>query len=110
MNKIAFSVQGEGWDALINQKFGRADGFALYDPENDILTYHSNTTNLNAEHGVGIQTAQFVVSLGANTVVTGGNVGPKATEVLKHAGIKIIEFAGEVTVKEAYNKFFGNNK
>ena len=106
MKKIAFSVTGEGWDALINQKFGRADGFAIYDEENDILTYHPNATNLNAEHGVGIQTAQFVVSLGAGTVVTGGNVGPKASEVLKHAGVNIIEFAGEVTVKEAYDKFF----
>jgi len=102
--KIAFSAQGEGWEALVNQKFGRAAGFALYDGDNNKLTYHSNGSNLNAEHGVGIQTAQFVASLGANKVVTGGNVGPKATEVLNRAGIEIVEFVGEVPIREAYNK------
>jgi len=102
--KIAFSAQGEGWEALVNQKFGRAAGFALYDVDNNKLTYHSNGSNLNAEHGVGIQTAQFVASLGANKVVTGGNVGPKATEVLNSVGIEIVEFVGEVPIREAYNK------
>ncbi len=104
MSKIVFSAKGEGWDALVNDKFGRAPGFVLYDEEKDELSYHPNATNLNAEHGVGIQTAQFVASLGADVVVTGGNVGPKATEVLKHAGIKIIEFMGEIPIKKAYEK------
>jgi predicted Fe-Mo cluster-binding NifX family protein len=104
MSKIVFSAKGKDWDALVNDRFGRAPGFLVYDEEKDELTYHPNETNLNAEHGVGIQTAQFVAGLGADVVVTGGNVGPKATEVLKHAGVKIIEFAGEIPVKEAYEK------
>jgi len=104
MKRIAFSAKNEGWDAPMDQKFGRAAGFAVYDPENDILTYHTNASNLNAAHGVGIQTAQFVAGLSVDTIVTGGNVGPKATEVLKQAGIKIIEFAREISVKEAYNQ------
>ena len=108
MSKIAFSTQGEGWNALVNQKFGRATGFALYDEESDTLSFHTNASNLNAEHGVGIQTAQFVVSLGADMVVTGGNVGPKATQVLEHAGVKIVEFAGETTIREAYNHLVKN--
>lgn len=104
MSKIAFSAQGEGWNALVNQKFGRAAGFVLYDEESNTLSYHTNASNLNAEHGVGIQTAQFVASLGADIVVTGGNVGPKATQVLNHANVIIVEFAGEVSIKEAYNQ------
>ncbi len=105
MSKIVFSAKGESWDALVNDKFGRAPGFLVYDDEKDKLTYHPNGANLNAEHGVGIQTAQFVANLGADIVITGGNVGPKATEVLKHAGVKIIEFVGEIPVKDAYEKY-----
>ena len=104
MSKIAFSAQGEGWNALVNQKFGRATGFVLYNEESDTLSFHANASNLNAEHGVGIQTAQFVASLGTDIVVTGGNVGPKATQVLEHAGVKIVEFVGEVPINEAYNQ------
>jgi predicted Fe-Mo cluster-binding NifX family protein len=105
MSKIVFSAKGEGWDALVNDKFGRASGFVVYDEDSDVLSYHTNQANLNAEHGVGIQTAQFVAGIGADVVVTGGNVGPKATEVLKHAGVKIVEFASEIPVKEAYEKY-----
>ena len=105
MSKIVFSAKGEGWDALVNDKFGRAKGFVMYDEENNKLSYHPNEANLNAEHGVGIRTAQFVVGLGADVVVTGGNVGPKALEVLNRARVKIIEFTGEIPVKEAYEKY-----
>lgn len=107
MMKIVFSTQGKDWDALINPKFGRATGFLCYDTERDRLTYHTNKSNVEAEHGVGIQTAQFVANIGADVVITGGNVGPKATQVLQKAGVKIIEFAGEIPVREAYTKYFG---
>ena len=53
--------------------------------------------------GAGIQSAQFVSSLGAKAVIT-GNCGPNAVKTLNAAGIEL--YAGQTgTVREAVDNF-----
>ena len=101
--KIVFAATGGNWDSKVDSRFGRAEGFTLYDEDKDELSWHSNAENKAAGHGAGVQAGQKVVSLGADIVVTGGNFGPKAAEVIQAAGIKMIPDVGEITLKEAYN-------
>lgn len=48
---------------------------------------------------------QYVAGLGADVVITGGKVGPKAFDVLKNADIEIYSGAGKKTVKEALTAY-----
>jgi predicted Fe-Mo cluster-binding NifX family protein len=103
---IIFAVQdNKGWESVINSRFGRAEGLIFYSQKNDTLSYYSNEENTNAGHGAGIQTAQAVLNLGTEVVITGGSVGPKAFDVLKSAGIKMFSQVGEISAKEAFENF-----
>ncbi|HBF88820.1 MAG TPA: dinitrogenase iron-molybdenum cofactor biosynthesis protein [Bacteroidales bacterium] len=107
--KIAFAIQKqEGWDSIINSRFGRTENFALYDEKSDSFSYKSNEENVDAGHGAGIQASQIVVNFGAEVVITGGSYGPKAFDVLKAAKIKTFSQVGEITLKEAYKNFKAN--
>jgi predicted Fe-Mo cluster-binding NifX family protein len=103
--KILIAAKREGWDAPVSDRFGRAVGFSLYDDETGELTWHSNSENKQAEHGVGIQAAQLAATLKADLVVTGGNFGPKAGEVLQKTGAKLVDYAGDITVRQAVDKY-----
>ncbi len=103
--KIAFTSTGKNWDSPVDSVFGRAEGFLLFDEEKDDLSWYSNDENRKAGHGAGIQAGQNVAGLGAKVLITGGDVGPKATDVLKKAGIEIYASLGKKSVKEAYDAF-----
>lgn len=103
--KIAFTSTGKKWDSPLDSVFGRAEGYILYDDETNKIKWHSNSMNRNAGHGAGIQAGQNVAGLGANVVITGGDIGPKAADILKKAGIKIYTGAGNRSVKEAFTAY-----
>lgn len=104
--KIVFTAtKFDNWNSIINNRFGRSDGFILYDEDEDSLLWHSNEKNINASHGAGIQAGQSVASFEADILLTGGGIGPKAFEVLNKSEIKIYTKVGDVTIKEAYNNF-----
>jgi predicted Fe-Mo cluster-binding NifX family protein len=101
--KILFSSNGKTWDDLLDERFGRAAGFVLYDQEEDTLSYHSNEENLKASHGAGTQAAQFSINSGASIIIT-GHVGPKAFDVLKLSGIHVF-LSTEKSLKEVYEAY-----
>ncbi len=103
--KVLIAATNEGINAKVSDRFGRAPGFSVFDTETNKLSWHSNTNNLKAEHGVGIQAARLAASHHAGLVITGGNFGPKAAEVLQKTGAKLIDYAGNITVKEAIEKY-----
>jgi len=103
--KIAFTTTGKNWNSILDSVFGRAEGYILYDDETNEIIWHSNLKNRNAGHGAGVQAGQYVAGLGAKIVITGGDVGPKATDVLKKAGIKIFIGASNKSVKEALSAY-----
>lgn len=101
--KIAVSATGKGIFNNVDPRFGRAKFFIVADMDTDETVAHDNAQNLNATQGAGIQSAETVVKLGAEAVVT-GNVGPKAFRALNAAGIKIYLIAAG-TVSDAIRKF-----
>lgn len=102
--KILFTSRGKDLDSEVDSRFGRADGFVLFDEETKEITWHDNTQNIHAAHGAGIQSGQHAVDLKASVLIT-GNVGPKAFKVLNSAGIGIYTIKGKISLKEAYQKF-----
>ena len=101
--KIAIASAGKDMDAAVDNRFGRASAFVVYDTETDSFEAVDNMVNLNAAQGAGIQTAQNVASTGAR-VVLASNYGPKAVQVLKAAGIRMYITAAS-TVREAVREY-----
>jgi predicted Fe-Mo cluster-binding NifX family protein len=101
--KIIITTQGDSPDSEVDPRFGRAQNFLVYDTETDAYTAVSNTQNLQAAQGAGIQAGRTVTDAGAQAVLT-GNCGPKAFRVLNEAGIKV--FIGVTgTAREAVEAY-----
>jgi len=101
--KLAITVPDKSLDSTIEPRFGRAYGFIIFDTDNSKYEFITNETNMNAPAGAGIQTAQSLVDLKADVVIT-GNCGPKAFAVLNTAGIKVITVSSG-TVRDNIEKF-----
>ncbi len=104
--KIALTTSGNGLNAPLDGRFGRAPKFLIYDLKANTFEVMDNEQNLNALQGAGIQSAQNIARLGVKALVT-GYCGPKATKVLKAAGIKIYNTTA-VTVMAALDQFRNN--
>ncbi len=101
--KIAITTKGTQLNSEIDSRFGRAQGFIIYDLEKETSEVIPNTQNLNLSHGAGIQAAQNLINAGVSVLIT-GNVGPKAFRVLNSSGVKIYINA-KGTVWEAINAY-----
>ncbi len=101
--KVAVTSQGEGLEAQVDPRFGRARCFVVVDTDTRQATTHENTQNLNAPHGAGIQAGRTIVELGVQAVLT-GHVGPNALHTLQAGGVKVYVGAGG-TVGEAIRRF-----
>lgn len=101
--KIAITSLGESLESPIDQRFGRARVFVLYDLETGEWSTHDNKQNLEAAQGAGIQAGQHVVDMGAGAVIT-GHCGPKAFKTLSAADIEIYQDAAG-SVREAIDAF-----
>lgn len=101
--KIVVTSLGETLDSPVDQRFGRARYFVLYDSESGEWSAHDNKQNLGAAQGAGIQAGQKVVELGAEAVLT-GHCGPKAFATLRAGGIAVYPGASG-TVNETLKAF-----
>jgi predicted Fe-Mo cluster-binding NifX family protein len=103
--KIIITSDGNSLESQVDPRFGRAKHFILVDTDSGEFSAHNNAQNLNAAQGAGIQAAQAVARLGAETVLT-GHVGPKAFTTLQAANVAV--YTGVLgTVKEAIEQFKG---
>jgi len=100
--KIAITSQGENLDSQIDQRFGRAKGFFIYDESGESF-YTDNKQNLNAVQGAGIQASKAVIDQGVTVLIT-GNVGPKAHTTLTSADVEIY-IGAKGTVKDAIDDY-----
>ena len=105
--KVAITSSGKTLEDPIDMHFGRAKFFILADTETGRAAAHDNAQNLHAAQGAGIQAAETVARLGAETVVT-GSVGPKAYKALQAAGIKIALVEVVCPGTEALRRFKDN--
>ncbi len=70
----------------------------MVDSETLDFKVQGNTQNLNAAQGAGIQSAQHVIDLGADILIT-VHCGPKAFKVLNAAGIPVY-LGKSLTIRE----------
>lgn len=86
--KVAVSCAGKDLDSHVDSRFGRAPYFLLVDTETLAFEAVSNSQNLQAAQGAGIQAASLVARIRPAAVLT-GHCGPKAFQVLESAGIRV---------------------
>ncbi|MGC9021575.1 MAG: NifB/NifX family molybdenum-iron cluster-binding protein [Dissulfurimicrobium sp.] len=102
--KVAVSAKGQDMSAMIDPRFGRADYLLIIDASSrKMLKVIDNRGSQNAAQGAGINTASRMVNEGVEVVLT-GRMGPKAFDVLRAAGVKIISGVSG-TVGEALDGF-----
>lgn len=85
--KVAVTAQGKELGSATDPRFGRCQYFIITDTDKGNFEAVNND-NMSASGGAGIATAQMLVNLGVEVVLT-GNVGPNAMRVLQAAGIKV---------------------
>ncbi len=104
MDKIAVSAQSPDLDGPMDQRFGRAAGFLIIDPETMESEYMDNGSSQVLAQGAGIQAAEMVAKSGAKAVIS-GFVGPKAFRILQAAGIRIVHGLKDMTPRQAVELF-----
>lgn len=105
--RIAVTSQGEGLDAKVDPRFGRARCFVVVDTDSGEHQTIDNVQNLQAAQGAGIQAARTVADLGVQAILC-GHVGPKAFATLQTAGVHICTGAAG-TVGQAVEQFKAGN-
>lgn len=101
--KIAISCSGKDLDSPVDERFGRAAGFIIYDMDKGEFEYIDNQQNLDSPQGAGIQSAKTVINAGAGALIT-GNVGPKAHAALQAASI-VMYTGARGTVRDAVDRY-----
>jgi predicted Fe-Mo cluster-binding NifX family protein len=101
--KIVVSSTGISLDDKTHDLFGRCDFLIIFDMETGDVKAVKNE-NKDAESGAGIGCAQIVFDEGAQSVIS-GKVGPKAYEVLQHAGVDVFLAPPGILVSDALEKY-----
>jgi len=99
---VCVTAQGEGLDAPVDPRFGRAGAFIVVDTESMTAETLRNAS-AEADHGAGVDAGMVLARSGVRALLT-GHVGPKAYDVLKAAGIEVFTGASG-TVRDAVAAF-----
>lgn len=99
--KIAISTKGDRLDSPLDDRFGRAQKFIIYNTEKENYEVIDNS-QLNASHGAGVQTAQNLAKMNVDVIIS-GNCGPKAMQILQASDIIIYKSVAD-TVENAINQ------
>lgn len=102
--KIAFATPGNDLSAPVDDRFGRAPQFLIYDPASKAFEIVANTA-LDDGHGAGIKAAEIIVRAGAKALVA-GECGPKASDMLAKAGVTF-HSVKSLSIREALVQQFG---
>jgi predicted Fe-Mo cluster-binding NifX family protein len=87
--KIAVTSCGNELISDMAPRFGRAKYFIMVDSKTLDYDVVENKQDIESAHGAGIQAAKTVVDQKADVLIS-GNCGPKAFEVLKVAGSRVV--------------------
>ena len=103
--KIAVTANKPERDAMLDRRFGRCAYFIIIDTESDAWEGFPNPAQ-DASGGAGPQAAEFLVSKGAECVIS-GDYGPNAYGALQAAGITMCK-APEGSVDELIEAYLGD--
>lgn len=102
--RIAATTLNGGIDDIITPQFGRTASFTILDYDGEIGNVEIVENRAASQSsGAGITASQMLVDKKVEVLLT-GNVGPKALNVLRSAGIRIFRADG-LRVREAVEKF-----
>lgn len=88
MSKTIITSSGNTPESNFDQRFGRAEWFCIYDEESGETSFIPNE-NLNANQGAGTKTAELMVELKADKIIS-GDFGPKAKDLLDKFNIQMV--------------------
>ena len=100
---IAFAISGEDLDSSIDDRFGRAPNFLVYDTGSGTFELIPNIA-LGSGQGAGLKAAEIIIKSKVKAVVA-GEFGPKANDMLSRADIRIYS-SESMTVRQALAQFF----
>lgn len=91
----------------MDERYGRAKWFCIYDHQSRETQFIENS-QVNAQGGAGVKTAEATAALGVTRVMS-GHFGPKAKEILDKFNIQLIEIDGEPTVASLIQRIEENS-
>ncbi|OPY32519.1 MAG: Dinitrogenase iron-molybdenum cofactor [Methanomassiliicoccales archaeon PtaU1.Bin124] len=100
--RICVTAEGVDLDALVAEEFGHAPYFVMVEPDTMKFEAFDNVL-VDTDIGYGIQTAENIIKLKADVVIT-GFVGPHGVKKLESRGIKLV-VDEEGTVRQAVEAF-----
>lgn len=100
--RICVTAEGTDLDALVAEEFGHAPFFVIVDPDTMKFEVFDNVL-VDTDIGYGIQTAENIIRLKADVVMT-GFVGPHGVKKLESKNIKLVTDE-EGTVRQAIEAF-----
>jgi predicted Fe-Mo cluster-binding NifX family protein len=102
--KIAVSSTGKNLTDNVSEVFARCPYFVIAEIENGEIKRTEIIENKSTGQmgGAGISAAQFMAEKNVNAVIT-GNMGPRASDVLKQFNIEI--YFGKGEIKNVLQKF-----
>lgn len=86
--RLAISANDGSLDSEVDPRFGRARFFIITDGNGSLVEVIDNRGSDDLPHGAGTAAVEAVVRRGVKTVLT-GQVGPRAEEGLRAAGIDV---------------------
>jgi predicted Fe-Mo cluster-binding NifX family protein len=84
--KILVTAKGNTPDSQIDERFGRAEFFMIYDDQKDTYEVVENIGKLE-NSGAGVRASQFVIDQKVDALITGA-LGPKAFMIIDEVGLK----------------------
>ena len=100
MRTVAIAIQdGEGLDAAVDPRFGRAARFAIAAADGSAVEVLDNP-GVQAAHGAGIGAAALLVRRGVGAVIA-GRFGPKASDALAAAGVAMFAAPDGMSARDA---------
>uniref|UniRef100_A0A7C5KAR6 Dinitrogenase iron-molybdenum cofactor biosynthesis protein n=1 Tax=Thermodesulfobium narugense TaxID=184064 RepID=A0A7C5KAR6_9BACT len=103
--RIAFTVLDKE-KMIIDESFGRAKFFLVYDTEKGTWEQYENSQNIKAPQGAGLQAAQTIINANVDVLIS-KNIGPKAFNLLNSQNVKIYS-TDEKDVKLALDLFLND--
>ncbi|QLH74329.1 MAG: hypothetical protein HPY73_01905 [Methanomassiliicoccales archaeon] len=100
--RVCVTAEGTDWDALVAEEFGHAPYLLIIETDTMSLDVFDNVL-VDTDIGYGIQTAENIVKLRPDVVIT-GFIGPHGVKKLESKGIKIVTDE-EGTVSQAIASF-----
>jgi predicted Fe-Mo cluster-binding NifX family protein len=86
--KIAVTAATKQPAGMMDDRFGRAPYFLVFDSRKKTWTAYENSMNSDLSHGSGIQAAQALETLGAKVLIT-GSIEPLELPALRANSTKV---------------------